>query len=216
MATTIKEADAESGNGTYDHGDFTQFLNDGSETVLSDDGPIGEWKTGTNHWTGSKWDLLANGGAAPNHGPWTELSAGWWSSGCKWRQDDPEVQWVIRRWESDVDSPIKIVGGISKNANGDGTIGRIFVDGVEVWSQKTLGDSHEFEVMANVSVGSIVDVAIDPDGAGAYDPGDPMTVDNVNDGSDSTNLSFQIIQVPEPSSLVLCVFGILGLLRLRR
>ncbi len=124
--------DAEEGNALYDVEDFIAFENDGSGVVSSDDG-FGEWKDWGNAWNGSSWDLLDNGIVA--HGPWTALNATGGHPAAN-AQEDPEVHWVIRRWVSDADAEtVNLSGMLSKNSTGgDGTIGRILVDGEEIWS----------------------------------------------------------------------------------
>ncbi len=175
--------DVNNSNGTYDTGDFIPYLNDGSG-VVSADPAIGGWKTSPNHWNGTKWDLLSNG-APVSHGPWTEISSAGGHPAAN-AQGDPEVHWAMRRWTSDVSGPVEIGGLLSKGGAGTGTIGRVFVDGVEVWSSFTNGNSVDVSVNVNLSVGSIVDFAIDPDGAGAFD-GTPGSLTAINDGADSTN-----------------------------
>lgn len=216
-----QRADAEGGDGVYSVDELIPFLNDGSG-VVSADPAIGGWKTSPNHWDGSKWDLLAN--AAPvSHGPWTEVTAGGGHPAAN-AQGDPEVHWAIRRWISETDDAVRIMGTLNNtSANGDGTVGRILVDGVEVWSELSNGSAVDFQVDVDVSIGSAVDFVIDSDGAGVYDPADPSTINSVNDGSDGTEFFFMITglevfePIPEPSSALTLLMGIgmLGWLRRR-
>ncbi len=159
--------DAETGNAKYDKADFIPFLNDGSNFV-SDDDAIGGWKEGENHWDGGKWDLLNNGTVA--HGPWTELTADGGHPAAN-AQNDPEVHWTVRRWVSDVDGTLRATGSVTHGGTcGDGTKGRILVDGVEVWSATALQTSVPFDLELSLSKGSVVDFAIDPDGGGCLQP----------------------------------------------
>jgi len=164
--------------------DFTEFLVDGSG-VVSADPAIGAWKNSPNHWDGFKWDLLSN--AAPvGHGPWTEVSTTGGHPAAN-AQGDPEVHWAMRRWISDFDGEIQITGRLGNGSdNGDGTVGRIFVDGTEIFSQVTDGNSVGYAVNSRVSVGSIVEFAIDADAADAFDEATGAGLADVNDGSDST------------------------------
>lgn len=214
-----QRADVEVGDGAYGTEDFIAFLNDGSG-VVSADPEIGGWKDSPNHWDGSKWDLLAN--AAPvSHGPWTEVTAGGGHPAAN-SGGDPEVHWALRRWVSDQDGYIRISGNLNNtSANGDGTVGRILVDGTEVWSQLSNGDAISFDVDLEVSSGSVIDFAIDPDGNGVLDPMDPATLGSISDGSDGTTFQFNIQQmelfvVPEPSGLLLLSLAFGGLLLRRR
>ena len=213
-----QRADVETGDGLYGPDDFIPFLNDGSG-VISADPAVGGWKSSPNHWDGSKWDLLANG-APVSHGPWTEVAASTGHPAAN-GQSDPEVHWAMRRWVSDQDGVVRVSGSLGKGGGGDGTVGRILVDGTEVWSEMTLDNSINFEVDLDISSGSIIDFAIDPDGAGNFDPADPSTLDSINDGSDNTTFQFTIQQmepfvVPEPSSLLLISLAFGGLLFRRR
>ena len=106
-------------------------------------------------------------------------------------QDDPEVHWAVRRWVSDFDGrradqrPVE-----QRRCSGDGTVGRIFVDGVEVWSELTDGNPVNFSFDLAISNGSVIDFAIDPDGAGVLNPIDPLTLNSIADGSDGTTFQF--------------------------
>ena len=180
--------DIENGNGIYTPDEFIPFLNDGSN-VVSNDPDFGAWKNSPNHWHGT-WDLLDN--SVVEHGPWTEIQSVH-SHPAANAQGDQEVHWAIRRWVSELDGGIRMRGTISnESANGDGTVGRIFVDGGEVWSQLTDGDSFDFEVDIPVSVGSVIDFATDPDGANVLDEVTGVGLDDINDGNDSTLFNFQV------------------------
>lgn len=214
------------GDGQFGVGDLNLFLNDGSNVVAAavPPGDPAYWTNSPNHWDGSKWDLANNGNGS--RGPWTEISSAGGHPAAN-GQGTPEVHWAMRRWISDFEGDIEIMGTLNNgSASGDGVIGRIFVDGVEVWNSLSDGTVVNFDgVIATVGLGSIVDFAIDPDGANVYDELTGAGLATVNDGSDGTTFNFMIFQagelfvpIPEPSSVVLAAFGIagIGLLARRR
>ncbi len=184
-----QRADVEDGNGAYDPEDFIPFLNDGSGFV-STDPAIGGWKSSTNHWDGATliWDLLSN--ASPvGHGPWTEITqtGGHPAAGG---QETPAVHWAVRRWVSDIEGPAAIRGTLSNGSpNGDGTIGRIFQNGTEIFSALSNGESIAYSVRSVLATGDIIDFAIDADGGGSLTLGG---LDTINDGSDLTTFTGQI------------------------
>ncbi|WP_199248851.1 SBBP repeat-containing protein [[Phormidium] sp. ETS-05] len=84
-----------------------------------------------------------------------------------------DTQWAVRRWTSEVDGKINISGNLAKidtipeSGLENGIIGRILVDGVEVWSQAigaTDGVGVDYSIDLTVSQGSAVDFAIDANG----------------------------------------------------
>jgi hypothetical protein len=188
--------DVEKDNGIYDAGtDFVPFLNDGTG-IVSADPTIGAWRNSPNHWDGVKWDLLNN--AAPvSHGPWTEITCPGGHPAAN-AQMDPEVQWAIRRWTSDIAGEV-IVSGFFKNlsAAGDGVAARVLHNGAEVFAGVSNGTPQRFEVRVTVAVDDVLDFAIDADGAGNLDPSDPATLGLVNDGSDGTVF---LITIEEPGT----------------
>jgi len=118
-------------------------------------------------------------------------------------------QWTVRRWISEVDGEITLMGNLAKldSGVGNGITGHILVDGQSIWSQLIgandwSGVNHELKT--NVKKGSFVDFAIDSNG---------------NDWFDSTKFNTIISKdvpetipqsVPEPttiwSSLVFAAF----------
>jgi hypothetical protein len=78
----------------------------------------------------------------------------------------PIEQWAVRRWVSEANGTIQIEGHLAKTGmGGNGVIGRIFVDGVEIWSQSidgydSTGINYQIETVVNLN--SIVDFALDP------------------------------------------------------
>ena len=147
-------------DGTYQAYEFTPFPRDGGGFSATD------------FWDGSKWDWF-NGNP-----PWTELSA---TGGHPAHNGaSGPIHLPIRRWISTIDGTIHITGSLLASAPcGDGVIGRIFVDGVEVKTFPSAGTTAEFAVNTTVQVGSTVDLAIDP---------------GANDACDSFSFSAKILQ----------------------
>ena len=176
--------DVEERDGIYQVDDFIEFLNDGSD-IVSDDPEFEAWKDSPNHWNGNQWDILAN--AAPvSHGPWTQINATSAHPAAN-AQGDTEVHWAVRRWESEVTGTVTVSGNVNNtSANGDGTVGRILLDGEEIWSEVTNGENVDFEFEVNVAAGQFLDFVVDSDGSEVFDLDDPFTIDSINDGSDNT------------------------------
>ncbi len=186
-----ERADAEDGDGVYEASEFIPFLNDGSG-ITWDDESFDSWMDSENHWDGTKWDLLVN----TANGPWTEVTATGGHPAAN-AQGDLSVHWAIRRWVSDEDGDFVINGLVNNgSASGDGTVGRILLDGEEIWSAVTNGDTIDIDVPVTLSAGSILDFVIDPDGSGVYDPADPTTVDLIADGNDGTTFWVTINGAP--------------------
>ena len=84
---------------------------------------------------------------------------------------------------------------LSNGGGGDGTVGRILVDGVEIWSALSDGVAVNLNTDLTLSEGSIVDFVIDPDGAGAFDPDNALaTIGLINDGADGSTFSVSVRQ----------------------
>jgi hypothetical protein len=185
-------ADVTTGNGVYDAGDVIPFLNDGSN-VVSVDPTIGGWKTHPNHWNGSAWDLLNQGAPGANHGPWTEMGSGGGHPAAN-AQLDPEVHWLVRRWESTTAGAVHIHGSHDTPAPcGDGTSRRIFHNGVPIHSGVSQGAPVTYNVGRTIAVGDTIDFIIDPNGSAAA-----TDINLVNDGCDSTSFSMIIDDTPVP------------------
>lgn len=78
---------------------------------------------------------------------------------------DQKQIWAVRRWKSNVEGKLRIKAHFARAASGDGTTGRIFVDGKEVWSQQIGGgkaNNVECDVTVPIKTGSLVDISIDP------------------------------------------------------
>ena len=140
-----KKADA---NGNYEAGDFTPFPRGTGNTLNS-----------TNYWSGTQWDWPAG------NPPWTELTAGGGHPSGDNGIPANAVHWAVRRYVSETNGLLRITGTLaSQNANGtcgDGVIGRIFVDGVEVFSRPVLFQSAGYSIVVSANLGSTIDFAID-------------------------------------------------------
>ena len=136
------------GNSTYETGDLILFS--------------------PSHWTGSEWDLLAAGS-----GPWTVI--GQESTHPNGTNSAPnEEHWTVRRWTSDYDGGVAITWHMRKSntGGGNGVGGKVFVDGVEVDSAVIAGGDGvgiTQTVPASVSVGSLVDLVLTPNGSDGSD-----------------------------------------------
>ena len=137
----------------------------------------GAWSE-TNHWNGSSWDFNPPGAGTGNP-PWTALGA------ISVHPNDSVPggeHHVVRRWVSDVSGAHTLTGSFNNvSASGDGTTGRVYHDGVEIFSALSNGDSQSVNLAVNLSVGDTIDFVVDTG------PAD-------NDGSDGTNTSFLISQ----------------------
>ena len=145
-----KKAD---GNGTYEAVDFNQFPRG-----------TGNGLAATNYWDGTKWDF-----PPPSNPPWTEISStGAHPSGESGNPALP-IHWPIRRYISETNGNLRITGVLAASGTsgtcGDGTIGRIFVDGVEVWQQAVFNRSVGYSIIVPASLGSAIDFAVDPGAA---------------------------------------------------
>jgi hypothetical protein len=145
------------------------------------------WTNGGSDWYSSQWSsatsqyaILWNLGGHPNG-----VIHGW-----------GPPQWSVRRWISEVDGEISIMGNLAKldTTDSDGINGHILIDGEIIWSSYISGDDGvglDYNITALVSKGSAVEFAIDPYGT---------------DGSDSSHftakISADIEQVTEPATLL--------------
>jgi hypothetical protein len=196
-------ADVESGNKTYQAGDFVMFLTDGSG-VVSKDPEVGAWRESSNHWDGATWDLLYQGdpdgvagsGDEITHGPWTQVFC-YAAYPAGNLGGDPEVHWAIRRWVSDTSGGVNLSGYVfTPNTCGDGTVLRIFHNNTEIYSTVSTRTHIHFSVPATVAVNDTLDFAIDPDGAGRLAT---AGIDAVQDACDGTACFVTIRSTSEAS-----------------
>lgn len=123
----------------------------------------------------------------------------------------PIEHWAVRRWVSEVEGEIDIVGNLAKNSTsggglgGNGIVGSIVVDGIEIWSQHVSPfdtNGYDYHIKTIVSLGSVIDFLIKP-----YE---------TNDISDDTRFTATITVVPEPSAVSTTLAGVLALVAYRR
>ena len=164
------------GGGAYDpDSDFIPFQGGAGQ---------GSWNGTTQHWTGSIWDMNTASAA-----PWTSIGA----TSVHPNDSDPgPEQYTIRRWVSDTSGVHTITGSFNNgSANGDGTTGRVFHEGTEIFSQVTDGGPVNFSIQRTLAVGDRLDFMVD---TGGFD----------QDGSDGTSQSAVIYQgVPSTNTLVI-------------
>ena len=139
---------------TYQANDFQPFPRS--------DGPWGP----DNFWAGGGWEWF-NGDP-----PWDSIyAADVHPNGI----NNGEEHWVIRRWHSTEAGAITLRFHVRKsNLNGTGVTGKIFKNGVEIFSRAISGgDGTGFDAFVNTTanVGDVFDFAHTPVGSGG-DPGD--------------------------------------------
>ena len=148
-------------NSTYEAADFVQFPR-GTGNVLAD----------TNYWNGSKWDWPAG------DPPWTELTAGGGHPNASNGTPGRPTHWAIRRYVSESAGPLRLTGTLACNSSGgtcgDGVIGRIFVDGVQVYEQNVSFQSLGYSIVVAANLDSQIDFVIES-GSGNNDFCDTTT-----------------------------------------
>lgn len=151
-------------NGTYQANDFVPFP--------SDAGP----NSASNFWTGAIWDWFAG------NPPWTELNP---QGGHPNGNNNGNVHWAVRRWQSDVQGTIRLSVRHAKSntGGGNGTTARVFRNGTPVWTNTVAGTdgtgvATSLEI-PGVQMGDFIDFAIDSLG----------TDGTRADGSDGTTLT---------------------------
>lgn len=119
-----------------------------------------------------------------------------------------EEQWAARRWVSTYDGVLDIDGVLRKlnvNPASNGVTGRIYMDGVEIWSQFISGTDGAGvlpHLQVDVDFGTMLDFVLDPTDS--------------NDWSDNTQFSVKMTSVPAPGVGALAVVGVLAMGRRRR
>jgi len=157
------------GGGAYNHNTgFTPFT--GGTTA-------GAWNGTTQQWTGSAWDKQTAGTA-----PWTFINVN------SMHPNDPTpgpLDTAVVRWTSDVSGPHMVTGNFTRAATtGDGTTGRIFHNGTEVFSAVTAGTAQSFGVNVNLAAGDRLDFMVDAGPTGIDDGSDTTTYDiKINPGT---------------------------------
>ncbi len=170
---------------------------------------MGAWSD-TQHWTGSAWDFNPVGAGTGNP-PWTVITNG--SMHPNDSDPGPAHAAVLRYTIESATEPNLIISGFFNNTSpsGDGTTGRIFFNGLEVYSAVTNGTTDNLGggvFISGISNGDIIDFVVDVG---------PNPLSPTADGSDGTGYGFTLdtTTIPEPAAACLVSLGI-GALLLRR
>jgi hypothetical protein len=150
-------------SGTQGQGGWWYGYYDAGVDLVAGYDPLVDFQLfGDGQFTGTLWRFSGSGAAT------TMLTAvGGAPNGA---DDKAGEQWAVRRWTSDVGGRLRIEGSFGElDARGGGTIGRILVDGAEVFSRAASGSPRPFSVEVTAVPGSTVDFAIDPNGDGLFD-----------------------------------------------
>lgn len=145
--------------------------------------------------------------------------------------------WAIRRWVSPVQGSYTLRVRLDEHTCcGDGTVARVYVNGVEVWSFVVPAcnwDGGVYEIPVNLQVGTVVDFVLDPriandwcdgtvyivqvvrslsgdvDGSGCVDDADLLAVLFAfgNTGSDASNADMNCDGVVEDADLLTVLFN---------
>jgi len=156
----------------------------------------------------NRWSLQEGNG-----GFWTYL----WSTGGHPNGTTPIggrqliEHWAVRRWVSDADGILSLQGLLAKPTGahgGNGVVGHIFVDGVELFSQHISGSdgvgiNYSFDI--NIHLGSIIDFAIDP-----------YLSREAVDSTTFTALGTMTSPVPIPTAAWLLGSGLISLIAMKR
>ncbi len=144
-------------DGTYQPEDFIPFTNScGCLGVTCEEG--GAVSPGGNNWRDNgQWDLTPSGAPFTFIGQ-EELHPSGANNGVE--------HWPIRRWTSDRDATVSIVWHVRKvDPRGGGVTGIVLVDGVEVDSAATSGETSITRVVTTaIAAGSVVELALTPVG----------------------------------------------------
>lgn len=136
------------GDGIYQTANFTAFPRTAGSNVVS----------GTNAWNGTNWQLTTTT-------PVTALTQNGGTPGTTTAQD-----WPVRRWTSNFTGRVRITGITGHvNAGSNGVIARLWLNGAEIFSRTVNNTTEGYTVVADVTNGSLLDFAIDPNGAEAAD-----------------------------------------------
>jgi hypothetical protein len=134
----------------------------------------GSWNGTSQLWTGSHWDLQTASTA-----PWTSIGA----TNVHPNDSNPgPEQATVRRWVSDVSGLHTLTGTFHNlNPSGDGTTGRVFHEGTEIFAQVTDGGPVAFSIPRSLSIGDRIDLMVD---TGSFDQ-------DGSDGTDQTAIFYQ-------------------------
>jgi hypothetical protein len=128
--------------------------------------------------------------------------------------------WAMRRWVSDIDGPVRLDFDLRKlntNPASGGITGHLFVDGVEVFSSFIAaadGVGIQSFLMLDISIGTLIDFAIDP--TGVLVPGRGDGIESARADGSQFSASISTVDVPEPAALALVLVGLCGLSAARR
>ena len=137
--------------------------------------------------------------------------------------EQDSIIWAVRRYQSEVAGDIDIKIDLRKfNTNPDagGITGRVFIDGVEIYTQfvATTDDiGFQTTLVRNVALGSFIDFAIDP--LGVVHTRDNGEVDGIYSArADGTHFSALISPhvVPIAPTFLLVMGGLVGIVASRR
>ncbi len=114
----------------------------------------GAWDGAAQWWNGSGWDHNTAGAA-----PWTYLD------GTLAHPNDSTPgpkETTVARWTSTVAGPHTLTGSFSRaSASGNGTTGRVYRNGAQLFSAVTKGDSAPFTLPVTLAVGDRIDFLVD-------------------------------------------------------
>ena len=163
------------GNFPYDPDNFTELAGGSGNGV---------WEATTQHWTGDADDVNGNWDMVQGDASWITLTKNMMHPQAVLAGTYDLPQQAVRRWVSDVDGVIGISGYFNNNsAGGDGTVGRIFHNGVEKHAFFTDGFRSNYNIHFTVATGDKVDFVVDEG-------------PNADSGNDGTNMAATILHEP--------------------
>lgn len=139
------------GDGVYSPEEFKQFPRS-QATVLAAD----------NFFANNSWRWFPTTQASTELNRQGGIAAG--SKGVAGKAS----HWLVRRWISETNGTARIYLNLANEpkctpaASGDGVVGRVFVNGVEVFSQTAVESGAGFQVKVQLTLGEAVDFVIDP------------------------------------------------------
>ncbi len=130
--------------GSYTAAKFVAFPRTSGNTVSS-----------TNAWNGTNWQISAT--SIPLTAMTSTGATASYNTGAT-----PAIHWPIRRWTSTYAGRVRIGGIMTSPGGGDGFSGKIYVNGTQLLAKTVNATSEGYAVFADVAVGSLVDVIMDP------------------------------------------------------